>query len=66
MLPKSLYSKGGRESIAPNVIRNSPFFGKENNYFELNLVSGEKAKGQLKIKVLMIDFQNIKKTLVRT
>jgi hypothetical protein len=22
----------------------SPFLGKENNYFELNLVSGEKAK----------------------
>jgi hypothetical protein len=40
---------------------NSPFFGKENNYFELNMVSGEKAKGQLKIKVLMLDLQNIKK-----
>jgi hypothetical protein len=23
---------------------NSPFLGKENNYFELNLVCGEKAK----------------------
>ncbi|MFT7073718.1 MAG: hypothetical protein ACJAX3_002717 [Patiriisocius sp.] len=40
---------------------NSPFFGKENNYSELNLVCGEKAKGQLKIKVLMLDLQNIKK-----
>jgi hypothetical protein len=29
------------------------------------LVCGEKAKGQLKTKALMLGFQNIKKTLAR-
>jgi hypothetical protein len=30
--------------ITQNITCNSPFFGKENNYSELNLVCGEKAK----------------------
>ncbi|MGK0448900.1 MAG: hypothetical protein ACJA2M_002701, partial [Polaribacter sp.] len=35
---------------------NSPLFGKENNYSELNLVSGEKAKRSTERKSIIAGF----------
>ncbi|MFT4806462.1 MAG: hypothetical protein ACI9YE_003696 [Psychroserpens sp.] len=54
MAKKSWLSCGTVTLFSLSVMGDSPFLGKENNYFELNLVSGEKAK--LKIKVSMLDF----------
>ncbi|MGK0379766.1 MAG: hypothetical protein ACJA1Z_003594 [Patiriisocius sp.] len=66
MAKKSWLSCGTATLFSLSVMGDSPFLGKENNYFELNLVSGEKAKKTTEIKVLILDFKYINKTLFRS
>ncbi|MGK0377984.1 MAG: hypothetical protein ACJA1Z_001796 [Patiriisocius sp.] len=65
VLAESFRLRNRRLLLAAKRYSHSPYFRKENNYSELNLVCGEKAKGQLKIKVLILVFRRLKKTLLK-